>query len=40
MHPLLAYWTAALMMKLPSDGLWRGFVRWAFWGEHAQLSYC
>jgi hypothetical protein len=39
MHPYLAYWAAALVIKLPSDGLWGRFVRWAFWGEHAQLSY-
>ncbi len=39
MHPYLAYCLAAIVTKLPSDGLWSRFVRWAFWGEHAQLSY-
>ena len=39
MHPYLAYWAAALVTKLRADGLWGRFVRWALWGEHAQLSY-
>jgi hypothetical protein len=36
MHPFLAYLAAALVMKLPSPGLWSRFVRWLLWGEHAQ----
>ena len=31
---------AALVMKLPSSGLSDRFVRRAFWGDHAELSYC
>jgi hypothetical protein len=39
MHPFLAYLAAAIVMKLPSPGLWDRFVRWLLWGEHAQQSY-
>jgi hypothetical protein len=40
MHPYLAYWTAAFVTTLPFHALWGRFVRWAFWGEHAEMGYC
>jgi hypothetical protein len=36
-HPYVAYWAAALVMKLLSDGLWGGFVRCAFWGSMPEI---